>query len=253
MDRKIYKLPIGKSGLTSFPCPTCGKKRLKIKNDTFHHKETKDSENAHSDEEWDPELIEYVYSCLLECSNSACKDVVSSSGVGSLEQEIAYNEDETYSEVYVYENFMPKYFEPHLKIFSQPKNTPTEVIKEIEKSFSLFFSDPPSAANHLRIALENLLTHLKIKRFVTKNGSRKHLPLHQRIKLLPTKFEHVKELFLAIKWLGNAGSHSDKIISVDDVLDAYELMDELLVEIFSSKRKNLKKLAKRINKKKGPK
>ena len=42
------------------------------------------------------------------------------------------------------------------KIFNYPKNTPDKVAEEIEKSFSLFFSDAPSAANHIRIALEEL-------------------------------------------------------------------------------------------------
>jgi len=64
--------------------------------------------------------------------------------------------------------FSPKHFSPHLKIFICPEDTPDNVSKEIERSFSLFFSDAPSAANHIRIALEDLLTHLKIKRYIVK-------------------------------------------------------------------------------------
>jgi hypothetical protein len=172
--------------------------------------------------------------------------------VGSVSENYGYGQD-GYEEIFYDDYFTPRYFTPHLRIFSLPKNAPAEVAEEIENSFSLFFSDPSSAANHIRIAIENLLTHLKIKRYDTNRGRRTYLSLHKRIELLPRKFEHLKDLFFAIKWLGNAGSHSNKSISADDVLDAYELMDELLVEIISSKRKKAKSLAKKINKKKGPK
>jgi hypothetical protein len=45
-------------------------------------------------------------------------------------------------------------------MFSCPKDKPKDVSKEIDK---LFFIDPPSASAHVRIALENLLTYLKVK------------------------------------------------------------------------------------------
>jgi hypothetical protein len=73
------------------------------------------------------------------------------------------------------------------------------------------------------------------------------------MELLPKKYDHIKDIFFAIKWLGNAGSHSHQELTSDDVLDAYELMEELLVEIFEKKREKAKSLAKKINKKKGPK
>tara|TARA_B100000315_G_C14298370_1_gene460672 strand:- start:209 stop:610 length:402 start_codon:yes stop_codon:yes gene_type:complete len=127
------------------------------------------------------------------------------------------------------------------------------VSEEIEKSFSLFFSDAPSAANHIRIALEDLLTHLKIKRYKSKENKRTFLALHSRIELLPAKYKHLQDLFFAVKWLGNAGSHSDRVVTMDDVLDAYEIMEEILQDLFVKKTKRVKNLAKKINKTKGPK
>ena len=123
---------------------------------------------------------------------------------------------------------------------------------EIEKSFSLFFCDAPSAANHVRVALENLLTHLKIKRFEIRRKRRTFLALHRRIELLPSKFKHLQDLFFAVKWLGNAGSHSEKVVSKDDVLDAYEIMDEILQDLFFKRTRRIKNMAKQINKTKGP-
>lgn len=71
--------------------------------------------------------------------------------------------------------------------------------------------------------------------------------------MLPNRHKHLKELFLAIKWLGNAGSHSNKEITIDDVLDAYEIMETVLKELFEYKKDTVKKLAKKIIKKQGPK
>jgi len=252
MDRKVFKLPFSRTGTSKFQCPSCGKGFLKVKPNTFHEQETAASQKEHDHPFWEAEWIEYIYSCLFECSNTECKDIVSSSGTGSVAEDYCYDEDGVPGTDYE-EYYMPKYFTPYLKVFQYPKSTPEVVEDEINKSFSLLFCDPSSSANHIRVALEHLLTHLKIKRFTTTDGKRKFLNLHNRIELLPRKFDHIKDIFFAVKWLGNAGSHSGHEVSLDDVLDSYELMSELLVEIFANNRSKAKALAKKVNKKKGPK
>lgn len=252
MDRDSYKRPFQKSKVTKFLCPKCGKGYLTAKEDSFLSHETKESMQARRHEAWDPTWITFVYSCLLECTNSACKETVASSGSGFIDDTYFLNEMDQ-PQIDFGEYFKPKFFYPHLKIFNIPESTPHVVVKEIDTSFSLVFSDPSSSANHIRVALEHLLTDLKIKRFKNKNGRRLFLTLHQRIDLLPSKYNHVKDLFFAVKWLGNAGSHSSHQVSIDDVFDSYELMNEILVEVFENKRKRAQKLAKKINKRKGPK
>ena len=150
------------------------------------------------------------------------------------------------------DRFIPKFFSPHLKIFDYQNSIPEGVKDELENSFSLFFCDPPSAANHIRMALENLLTHMKIKRYVTQNGKRRRLSLHERINLLPKKYHYIKDIFLAVKWLGNAGSHNGTTVSSNDAFDAYDLMEKLLAEVFDDESKKIKELANKINVNKGP-
>ncbi len=251
MDRKAYKSSFQNSGLTPFYCPSCGKGRLKVKQSSFSQCETRPSRRAHGHEAFDFDWVEYVFSCILECTNSNCKDVVSTTGSGGVDQDYIHDENGEVDVDY-YDYFRPKFFHPHLKIFELPQQTPETVSTEIDTSFSLLFSDPPSSANHIRIALENVLTDLRIKRFVTPNGKRKFLNLHQRIDLLPTKFDHVKELFYAVKWLGNAGSHSHQQVTFDDVFDAYEIISQILDEVYDNRREKVAALAKKINKKKGP-
>lgn len=251
MDRRIYKLPFNKNKSPDWICPTCGNGALRIKDNTFHFEELTSSKNAHNHEAWEPEWIEYVYSCLLYCSNATCSEVVANNGIGTVDWYSGYDHNDTPVQEWD-EIFSPRYFEPHLKLFEYPGETPIEIASEIDQSFSLFFSNPASASNHLRISLEHLLTFLKVKRQETKKGKRLFLSLHRRINLIPTKFEDLKCMLLAVKWLGNAGSHAKKEITSDDVLDAYEIMDVVLREIFEEKRKKAKALAKKINKKKGP-
>jgi len=252
MDRKLYKLPFRKNKVPDWICPTCGKGVLVISEDTFHFEELSLSKEAHGEEAWEPEWIEYVYSCLLKCSNDSCREVVANSGVGSADLEGSYDENGIPIQEW-YDYFQPRYFQPHLKIFIYPDNTPEDVFLEIDQSFSLFFSNPASASSHLRIALENLLTHLKVTRQETKKGKTLLLSLHRRIDLVPDKYKDLKDMLLAVKWLGNAGSHAKREVTGDDVMDAYEIMDVVLREIFENKAKKAKALAKKINKKKGPK
>lgn len=251
IDRKKFKLPFRGKGLTKWNCPTCGKGLLRVKPGTFHSEETRASRREHSYDEWEPEWIEYVYSCLLECNNTACKEIISSSGVGSVTHDIGYDEKgELYDDLTAC--FSPQFFSPNLKIFNYQKNIPDEVTDELENSFSLFFCDPPSSANHIRMALENLLNHMKIKKYRIQKGKRNYLKLHERINLLPKKYHDIQLFFIAVKCLGNAGSHSGNTVSADDVVDAYELMEKLLTEVFDEKSKKLVALAKNINRNKGP-
>ena len=125
MDRKSYKLPFNKTGVTKYQCPSCVKGLLKVKQNTFHFSETKQSSSAHQHEAWEPEWIEYVYSCLIECTNTNCKDTVASTGTGSVTQYMYYDE-EGRPDVDYDDFFKPEFFSPHLKIFGIPKGIRSE-------------------------------------------------------------------------------------------------------------------------------
>ncbi|WP_256385000.1 MULTISPECIES: DUF4145 domain-containing protein [Photobacterium] len=252
MDRKIYKLPFTATSINRYQCPTCNNGVLQILDGTFFSKETKESLSGHDHPEFGPEFVEYIYSCIFQCSNTTCKEVVSSSGKGYVEEYNYYNDQGEHERDYC-DYYKPQVFTPHLKVFECPVGTPENAIAEINASFSLLLIDPPSSANHIRIAIEHLLTHLGIKEFDIKEGKNIFIPLHKRINLLPTKYDSIKDIFIAVKWLGNAGSHSSHKVTYDDVMDSYELTLELLDEIFSTKRLNAKSLAQKINVNKGPK
>jgi hypothetical protein len=252
LDRKFLKVPFTRQSVPAWTCPTCQKASLQIREDSFVKAERLHSRD-HSHEAWEPEHIEYVYSCLLVCANEKCKEVVTCSGTGFVD--MTPYEDETGNLSHDYgDYFRPKFFEPSLRLCQIPMECPETVCKPIQDSFAVFFAAPSAASNGIRSAMEALLTDLKIRRIQMVNGKRRFLNLHQRIDLLPGEFAHLKDMILAIKWLGNAGSHSGKEVTVDDVMDSYELMEFILNEIYASKVKvkALHKIAKKVNKKKGP-
>lgn len=253
MDRKILKYPFTLQRMPEWECPTCQKGHLRIKDGTFFEEEARHSRD-HSHDSWEPEWIRKVYSCLLACSNDQCKETLALSGTGSVDTDYEQDEDGGFSQFHT-EFYSPKSFQPHLKLFKIPTKCPDPVKEALEESFRLFFSSPGAAANCVRIAIEELLTDLKVKRFDQTKGQRRFIPLHKRISLIPSKYSKLSDMLIAIKWIGNAGSHGNSgwsEIRPDDVLDAYELAEHVLQEIYEPKAPKLIALAKKVNKKKGP-
>jgi len=251
IDRKLYQGYFTKEDMSKWQCPTCNSSALKVVEEQFIEKYNSATEiNYHEDWFDAPEMIVYTFTALLSCTNPQCKEVVACSGVGCVKEEYYsyYGRDKRKYTKY----YKPYFFYPALNIFQIPEKTPENVKESIRSSFSLIFTNPPSAANQIRIALECLLTALGIKRFNIKPGQkRKRLNLHQRIELLPDKYQEVKNICLAIKWLGNSGSHCDEDMKFDDVFNSYYMLSFLLDEIYDNRHHHVKKLAKTINTKKG--
>jgi hypothetical protein len=252
IDRKLYEGWFFKNEMNSWRCPRCNSGTLNLENDKFLMEENATTKQFFHHEDFNiPYDLEFTYTAMLICTNPKCQEVVVSTGKGGMG---VINETIT-PEGYIdtqYDNiFKPVFFHPPLHIFRIPEDTPENIKQAIISSFSLAFNNHSAAANQIRIALECLLTHLKVKRFETIRGKRKRLNLHQRIELLPVKHKNIKEVCLAIKWLGNAGSHCDDKMSFDDVFDGYDMLSFVLEELYDNKHEHVKKLAKRINEKKG--
>ena len=250
IKRTLYKGYFTQEMMSLWQCPTCNSASLQVIQDKFLQEYNSETAiNYHEDWFQAPEMIIYTFTALLSCANPSCKEVVSCSGTGSVETEYIQTHD-GHDRIYV-EYFKPFFFYPSLKIFNIPEKTPENVRKSIENSFDIVFTNHFAASNQIRIALECLLTHLKIKNYHTSGGRRKKLSLHRRIELLPVKYQKIKDICLAIKWLGNAGSHCDDEMTFDDVFDGYDMLSFVLEELYDNKHAHVTKLAKKINAKKG--
>lgn len=251
MDRTSFHLPFSEQNVPKWPCPKCRASHLALVPKSLVHKETPESLREHDHEAWEPDWIRYVFSCIFECANAECRQVISCCGEGRVDY-FEY-EDEEYERKQSHEDlFTPKYFNPPLELMDFPKDCPAEAADHLSQSFALFFADPGAALNCARAAVEAVLTNLGIKRFAVVKGKRKPINLHQRIQLLPPKYDELKELLVAVKWMGNAGSHDGEKPNAGDVRTTYDLLEHALSEIYEAKSKKLKALAKKVNKKKGP-
>jgi len=158
----------------------------------------------------------------------------------------------------LYDHYAPRFFEPALPIFPIPEKCPTKVREELEKAFALIWSDVGSAGNRLRVAVEELMNECKIqKKFRIKNGKNKgkflNLTLDERIRKFEEKHKDAVIQLMAIKWLGNIGSHAGlAVLTHDHLLDAFEHFEYALELIYENISVDLVKRAKKIIKKKGP-
>lgn len=87
-----------------------------------------------------------------------------------------------------------------------------------------------------------------VKKFEIKGGKRVPISLHKRIE--NCNHSEIKDLLLAIKWIGNTGSHIGKIETID-ILEAYRLLEFSLNKIYNDEMKEIKKITKEINNRKG--
>lgn len=251
INRDLYKKYFTQDSIPNWVCPTCQIAVLNTTSEHFIFEDTAITKQSWNEDWFDPDMARYTYTALFTCSNPSCKEAVASSGFGSLEEEYIHTPS-GYEREYV-SYFRPLFFHPPLKFFQIPNDTPDNVKKAIEASFSLSFSNKSAAVNQIRIALECLLNNLGIPQVSNENIKSKRLSLHDRVELLTHKYPKLKDICLAIKWLGNSGSHCEEEMTMDNVLDGYEMMSFVLDELYDNKHERIAILAKQINDKKGAK
>jgi hypothetical protein len=189
----------------------------------------------------------YVFSCLFNCASKSCNEQIVCSGESYHDVDIAYDKHGN-----PYEKFpiiyRPKYFHPNVKLFPVSSAVPENMYIAVNKSFELYFCNYGSALNQLRVCIEILLESWGIP--ARENG--RFVSLHERISKIPHQYNNLKAVLEAAKWLGNAGSHSSHEITKSDMLDAYEIINYVLKEVFESNHDRISNLANEINTNKGP-
>lgn len=247
VDRALWK-----RSFRQFPnwlCPTCQSAPLVVEKDTLLRKEPNWSRDAHGHEAWDPDWIVERFSCLMRCSAPACGEIVV---VGGRTSHVEDHDWEQQTQHWA-PKYHPKFAYPSLPIFKIPDECPDKIAEQLRKAFSFYWSDAGASANRLRVAVERLLTDRGIVR-TTLNKKRKRvsLPLHQRIERYKLKNADAADYLLAIKWLGNIGSHQD-VNSIDDtdLLAAFDIFDHVLDLVYVERGLRLKKVAKDLSARKG--
>ncbi|MCQ4331043.1 DUF4145 domain-containing protein [Stutzerimonas stutzeri] len=246
MDKKILKSVFTKESIHRYTCPYCYKGELRLEGD-FNSKETVASKAEHREEYWEPEFIRLIFSCTLKCSS--CSESVFVVGDGSVEEEYFEGPDGDWDRGYV-EFYRPSFFHPTLQLIDFPAESPAEVVSALRTAFSSYFSSPSTCCNSLRAAAEEILTTLGVP--VHPESGEGYLSFGRRIQMLGDDNQSVRALFDAIRWLGNYGSHPGIQVEFDDALNALEIMELLLEEVYSDRKRKIQDLAEAINSSRGP-
>jgi hypothetical protein len=246
VNRTLWKLSIEANDVPAWRCPGCGAAVLQIVDDSFRTVVDRKSHNF-SPEDYHPAAITGRFVCLLTCSKCHESCAVSGNYVTDV-----YEGDEGFHE---FVRGHPTSVTPPPPIFGIPAKCPVAIKQEVIVAFSAYWSDHASSLNHIRQALELLLTDLGIPRTtVNSRHKRIDLALHSRIDKLKSKkpkLAEVCERMLAVKHLGNAGSHPGAV-KADDVFDGFDILERVLYDTYSAHSGTLAKLVKQINKRKGP-
>lgn len=196
---------------------------------------------------WEPEWITGTMHVIGQCDSRECKQTVI--GVGTFRVDYATSSsDIEYQETPYAEFYKIKYFNPPLPLLSLPEAVPQDVRNAIDRAAPIIFVDPSSAATVLRASIELFLSNWGIAAY-DKNDKR--INLHKRIQLweAETGNQQVGEQLLAIKWIGNSGSHEGERLSVRAVVDGLEFFEAAFNELIVAP--ELKERVRAVNEAKG--
>jgi uncharacterized protein DUF4145 len=243
MIREIWTRRMTKTVCPRWPCPTCGEGHLTLVRNSLNFKENEDSQACHTHPEWEPDWIENTFTAWAKCRNPSCEESFALAGSGSVAF-IQTGPDDWATQEY----FQPLICHPMPRMIEFPRKCPKEVRERLEEAFKLFWIDKAACAGRIRVALQELMNILGIQnRKKASNGKLVDLSLLGRIEIFAKKNHDLGIQLMALKWLGNTGSHSHAVDS-KDLLDAMEIMEHALMEIIEKRREKVAKLAKGLQK-----
>lgn len=244
VNRELWTGDFSAKGHPGWPCPKCATGSLRRKDGTLARADTAGSYLNEREGEIDTYKARFV--CLFECGDAECGEPVAVSGSVYVVELPNYS----YEDRFVAEAFIPA-----PQMIRIPEKCPTAIQEEVRSAFTLFWLDKAAALNRVRNAIELLLTEMGVKRHGKKaSGGRARMSLDSRIQALRSSKPGLADLcdrLLAVKHLGNAGSHPGGVTR-DDVFDGLDILEDILLEKYEKPQGRLAKMVREINKRKKP-
>jgi hypothetical protein len=252
MDRIFWTPPFTLKSIPAWICPKCNKGTLVPEKDAIKLVESESSKRVRNHEDWEPEWVHGSFGGTLKCSNTKCAEKVLTIGDMNVEMGYEYNPETGEGDPGYYEYLTPMMFAPTIHLFSVHAEVPRNISEAIIDSFKVYWADVSACANKIRNTLELILNFYKVSRTYIEKGKRKNYSLHRRIELFRIEKEYESDHLMAIKWIGNSGSHANDELKTEDILDAYEILEHVLNRLFEKDSIRLKKLSTAINKRRKP-
>ena len=167
-----------------------------------------------------------------QCNNENCRQVIHGSGTYTAEPR-KNNENDWGEPERVY-RFKIGYLFPSIMIMSIPPSAPPQVREHVIKSSRALFVDPGLAATALRSAVEFFLTTQGVPLDKT-DGSPE--TLNKRIEIWKgmdkAKNGIISDLFDAVRWIGNTGTHDGGNLTIGEFLEGAEILDDAFHRVFT--------------------
>lgn len=216
--------------LPAWRCPSCDSQTLLMVQGSFVTMLTAFSRINREEDWYEAEHEERVFSCLLKCSRIDCGQPVALSGTGFLEDEW---DDRMQTRIGQSTYYRAKAFVPPLPVFYIPDRCPHHIKMQLLRVAGLLAMSGEASVNAMRSVLELLLDELEVPQQLDReNKSPRVLKLHDRIEEYPDKIGVHQAAFMALKWVGNSGSHSRRPIPMKDIDDALSVLDDLVKQLY---------------------
>lgn len=245
MNRSLWTQTLSRVSCPAWPCPVCSEGAAVLVPKSLVYHETVESKRSRHNKDWSPDWKGLTFTAWAECSHPSCKQQFSIAGKGGVEPD--YDSDGLYWE----EFFSPLVCHPMPNMIQFPAKCPVDVRDELRAAFSIFWLHRAACAGRIRVALECLINHLGVPRQKKeKNGKYSDLALHARVDYFANNEPVIGPQLMALKWLGNTGSH-EREVHANDLLDALEIFEHVLSEIFDPQSAKVAQLAQKLTKKHG--
>ncbi|GAA5135477.1 DUF4145 domain-containing protein [Pseudonocardia adelaidensis] len=231
-------------------CTACGLGPLEASIERFESRDSVDARQG--DGTWDGWQYGFFHG-ILQCSRSPCAKTHAIIGEWSdRDSDIVETASEAIEE-FQSAGMSVRHILPPLPLLALPKGAPPDLADSLLLVSGVLLSDTNAAANRMRAVVEQLLDYLKIRKFPPgRRAARDRLNTHARIVAFQSLNAEAAEYLMAIKWIGNAGSHEGKAVSFATCLDGLEFLDVAIRLIFDQQDAGLKRRAAKVIKKKGP-
>jgi Domain of unknown function (DUF4145) len=218
-------------------CPACRGASLEPSVNTLYDRE---STAALEGADWDPLSLGGIFHGDLACPRSPCGNKYVVAGTWGVDY------DGESSEGHYAEFFSVSYILPALPLMEYPDAVPDKIRDPISAASLVLLSDASAAANRIRSAIEALLDCQRVRKHHAGNRSAR-LTTHARIKEFEARNPDAAAQLMAVKWIGNAGSHEREALPLSLVLDGMEHFARALELIYDPHEEKLRRRAALIN------
>ncbi len=222
LDRETWRTQWEEGEYPSPPCPTCGAPLNWDEAVLVCRTSTHNSELVG---QTDIDEAQSRFTGWFSCGHSKCGEAVAV--LGHCTYRYAYGHS---GETITKRRFHPKAMHPPPPVIETADEVPDDIRSVLLVSFRLLWTSSESCAGRLRVVVELILEH---DGFPSEPSPGKFVSLDKRIKNWESFYgaSGIAKSLMAIKWLGNVGTHETDV-SRDRLLDAYEILDRVLKRIY---------------------